>query len=63
MVEEFEEIKMRVSNAEADLSKAHAGSGAAGTRFRAELQAVIRLCQSLRKQTIARRTAARQQPE
>lgn len=51
-MEEFDQLKARIADAEEDLAKAEGGNKAAGTRVRSAMQDVKNLAQDIRKKIL-----------
>ena len=58
-MQEFEELKRLVTEAEADVQKAHGGNKAAGTRVRKKMQDIKAAAQEVRKKVLE----GREEPE
>jgi len=52
IVEEFDQLKARIADAEEDLAKAEGGNKAAGTRVRKAMQEIKDLAQDIRKKIL-----------
>lgn len=55
-MEEFEQLKRMINEAEEDLRKAEGGNKAAGTRVRKTMQDVKNIAQEIRKKVLELRT-------
>ena len=57
-MEEFDNLKARIADAEEDLAKAEGGNKAAGTRVRTAMQDVKNLAQDIRKKILELRDSS-----
>ncbi len=55
-MQEYEALKMLVTEIEGDIDKAEGGNKAAGTRVRKQMQKVKQACQSLRNRVLELRS-------
>jgi len=61
-MEEFEQIKRLVAEAEGDLAKAQGGNKAAGTRVRKHMQDIKSAAQAVRVKVLEMRDSGSEQP-
>jgi hypothetical protein len=58
-MENFNRIKEIVAAAEADVAKFNTGNASAGTRVRAKMQEIRKLCQDVRKEVQEKKNEAK----
>ena len=61
-MQEFEQLKQIVAQAEAEVAKFDAGNKAAGTRVRKNMQEIKAACQAIREKVLQQREGGPQAP-